>query len=302
MGEALVVATGGTISMKNGDVAPSSLGAIANDFVEFANKPSPFFDSNFAYKLANFINNQSSKYRSIVVTHGTDTMEESAFYMDLVLSQPITLVFTGAIHMQNHSAYDGEANLRDAILAAQSLACGVYIAFGGDILPARYATKVSALSARAFGAPKCGAVARVVEGRVVSYLDLPPRKMVLKPAAKGKVALIRSHYDIDSDLVEPLFLRSDGVVVEGFGGGRVARSMVDLVKQYASKKPVVVTSSSVESSVGDGYLYEGGYAWAKSNNIPLIYSQADGKKSAIALNLLLQNRLDPMQFFDSEVL
>lgn len=301
MNEVLVISTGGTIAMNGGVVANGSLDSQGEKLVEFSNLPSPFFDSDFAYRLSSFIIGESKNYKSFVITHGTDTMEESAYYLDLVLDPDITVVFTGAIHMQNHTSYDGVANLHNAILAAKSLDGGVYIVFDSDILPARYATKINANSARSFAAPASGRVGEIVMDRVIKFYDLPKRKTVLTPATKGKIALIRSHYDIDAELIKPLFEMSDGVVLEGFGGGRIPHSIVDLVKHYAEKKPVVIASSVIEYATGDGYRYKGGYAWAKEEARSIIYSQTDGKKSAIALNLATKNSVNVAKFFNEEI-
>lgn len=301
MKQVAVITTGGTIAMNCGVPSDENFGASGVDFLPFANEPSPYFDSDFAYKLANYINEISFKYSALVVTHGTDTMEESTFYCDLVLDLMIPVVFTGAIHMRNHPAYDGEANLQNAIVAAKSLASGVYIAFDSDILPARFATKTNAISRRAFSAPKCGRVGQVLGSRYINFLDLPKRKTVLKPTPKGSILLMRSHYDISSDLIRSAVQNADGVVLEGFGGGRVPKDLLDLISEFAYKKPLVITGSAIESTTGDEYLYAGGFAWAKEKNIPIIYSQADGKKSAIALNLAMKNGVDLMRYFDEEI-
>jgi L-asparaginase len=296
-----VVTTGGTIAMSAGVPSDEAFGARGVEFLAFANEPSPFFSSDFAYKLANYINKISDGYDGVVITHGTDTMQESAIYLDLVLEAKIPVVFTGAIHMRNHSAYDGEANLQNAILCAQKLNGGVFVAFDSDVFAGRFVHKQSAISRRAF-ASTVGKIASIANSRLIGYFDLPTRKTLLTPAKKGKIAIIKAHYDIDPELISTVFERSSGVVLEGFGAGRVPKAIVSLVQTV--QKPLVISGGASEPSTGDEYLYEGGCAWIVANNLPIIFSQADSKKSAIALNLAIQNGLNHQEiqnYFLSEI-
>ena len=300
-----IVTTGGTIGMEKGLPSIGGFEGLGAEAIAFANEPSPFFNSAFAARLAAFLQTLSGRYAGVVVTHGTDTLEETAFYLDLVLAPDFPVVLTGAIHMRDENAYDGLGNLQTALLAAQNLPGGVYAAFDCDIFAGRYVVKTASASRRAFGSPKTGRLAAAVNGRLIRYFDLPARKTRPENSPGGGVALIKAHYDLDAALIEPVMERARAVVFEGFGGGRVPRAAVESVAKTAREKPLVLCGGVAEGYSGDGYAYEGSGGWFEAQKIPVIFSPADAKKSAIALGLCLGNGFDRNaigHFFEAEII
>ncbi|MGE4295311.1 MAG: asparaginase domain-containing protein [Campylobacterales bacterium] len=299
-----IVTTGGTIGMEKGLPSMGGFEGLGAEVIGFANEPSPFFDSGFAARLAAFLQTLLGRFDGVVVTHGTDTLEETAFYLDLVLSPDFPVVLTGAIHMKDEPAYDGIGNLKTAIIAAQTLGGGVYAAFDHDVFAGRYVVKTSPVSRRAFSSIKTGRLGAVVNGKLIRYFDLPARKTRLENRPGRGVALIKAHYDLQAGLIEPMMQKAKAVVFEGFGGGRIPRAAVDLVVKTAREKPLVLCGGVSEGYSGDGYAYEGSGGWFEAQKIPVIFSLADAKKSAIALGLCLGNNLDAAaigRFFADEV-
>ncbi|MGY1760743.1 asparaginase [Geodermatophilus sp. SYSU D00779] len=201
----------------------------------------------------------------VVVTHGTDTMEESAFLADLVHDDPRPVVFTGAQRPFDAPAPDGPANLADALRVAADPAArdlGALLAFDGLVFAARGVRKVETLRGAAFGAPGRGPVLRVAGGAVVP-LGRPPRPPALPldlTADLPRVDVVACAQGSDDALLRAAVAAgAAGVVLEAFGAGNVpppvAAAAAELV---AGGVPVLVCSRVPSGPVAP--LYAGGGA------------------------------------------
>ena len=188
----------------------------------------------------------------IVITHGTDSMAETALALDLVHSDPRPVVLTGAQRPADHPHTDGPDNLRRAIeMAADPLARGrgVTIHFGGDSLAARGLIKVDTADSRAFA--------------LTAPLTLPRTTPVSPaPLAGYTVPILRAWPGADGALVDHVAsLGPDGIVVEGLGSGNVSAPMGDsLARAAESGIPVVLTTSVPHGEVTFAYGGAGGGA------------------------------------------
>jgi L-asparaginase len=201
----------------------------------------------------------------VVVTHGTDTMEETAFLVDLFHDDPRPVVFTGAQRAADSPKGDGPLNLRDAILTAADArvrGSGVLIVFDGLVLPARGTRKVETLASAAFAAPDTGPVGRVAEGTVY----------VLSAAVRS-APLDRTELDLGSVRVDTvaLFPGADatavhahvaagatGVVLEGTGLGNANPGVVAAVAALTGGGITIVLSTRVHSGPVLGLYGNGG--------------------------------------------
>ena len=201
----------------------------------------------------------------VVVTHGTDTMEESAFLADLVHDDPRPVVFTGAQRPFDAPAPDGPANLADALRVAADPAArelGVLLAFDGLVFAARGVRKVETLRSAAFGAPGRGPVLRVAGGTVVPR-GRPPRPPALPldlDTELPRVDVVACAQGSDDALLRAAVAAgAAGVVLEAFGAGNVpplvAAAAAELV---AGGVPVLVCSRVPSGPVAP--LYAGGGA------------------------------------------
>ncbi|TFV54403.1 asparaginase [Geodermatophilus sp. DF01-2] len=201
----------------------------------------------------------------VVVTHGTDTMEESAFLADLVHDDDRPVVFTGAQRPFDAPAPDGPANLADALRVAADPAArglGVLLAFDGLVFAARGVRKVETLRSAAFGAPGRGPVLRVA-GRAVVPLARPARPPALPldlEAELPRVDVVACSQGADDALLRAAVAAgAAGVVLEAFGAGNVpppvAAAAAELV---AGGVPVLVCSRVPAGPVAP--LYAGGGA------------------------------------------
>jgi L-asparaginase len=202
----------------------------------------------------------------VVITHGTDVMEESIFLLDLVHDDPRPLVITGAQRPFDDPAPDGPANLRDAIVAAaspRSRGLGALLVFDGFGYPARGVRKVETLSAHAFAAPGRGPLLRVSEGQLWPLAHparATPLTLDLDLDELPRVDVVAAYPGADGTLLRAsLAAGAAGVVIAALGAGNAGPELVEAVAEAAARSvPVLVCSR-----VGSGpvlALYAGGGA------------------------------------------
>ena len=212
----------------------------------------PSADLSFA-QLLDLVRDASAAVRDgargVVVTQGTDTLEESAYLADLVWPHDEPLVFTGAMRNPTLAGPDGPANLLAAVLAAADEATrglGVLVAFNDELHAARRVRKTHATSTATFVSPDAGPVGRLEEERV-RILSVPPRRTRLaipshEALAGARVALHTAVLDEQGDELDGIRERYQGLVVAGLGVGHVTSRLVPALGDLAARMPVVLTS------------------------------------------------------------
>ncbi|CAN5572065.1 asparaginase [soil metagenome] len=201
----------------------------------------------------------------IVVTHGTDTMEETAYLTDLLYTGDKPIVFTGAQRNAAEPDTDGPRNLRDAVRVAanpDSRGLGAVIVMGGSIEGAREATKVHTTDLRAFASPGYGPAGAVTEeGVFVFHKRIRPESLAQEAPILRRVDLLKLTASIDGT-----FLRAareagtGGIVVEAFGLGNANHEVLEEVKESVRNDvPVLVVSRCPEGRATPVYGNGGGY-------------------------------------------
>ncbi|GAA1557130.1 asparaginase [Kribbella hippodromi] len=202
----------------------------------------------------------------VVVTQGSDTLEESAFLADLVWPHPQPLVFTGAMRNPTLAGPDGPANLLAALRVACSPAArdlGVLVVFQEEIHAARWVRKTHSTSTATFVSPNTGPIGHLVEDRV-RVLTRPPRLDGVQGSAEPaeladvRVALYTVTMDDDGLLLRGLADTHQGLVVAGFGAGHVPAALAPVLGELAAKIPVVLTSRTGGGSVLRGTYHAPG--------------------------------------------
>lgn len=200
----------------------------------------------------------------VVVTHGTDTLEESAFFLDLFHADRRPVVFTGAQKPLDAEDGDAAGNLYDALLtAATGRDIGAVIVFAGQVYAARGTVKKHTVDARAFGDPDGLPLGRVEFGRV-SWGRRRPRAAALPLPARGvtgpRVDVVMHHSDGDAVLFDAaLAAGARGVVVVGTGAGNANPQVAEAVRK-ATAAGVLVTVSTRVAAGAVAPLYTGGGA------------------------------------------
>jgi L-asparaginase len=193
----------------------------------------------------------------VVVTQGTDTLEESAFLADLVWPHPQPLVFTGAMRNPTLAGPDGPANLLAALRVACSPAArdlGALVVFKDEIHAARWVRKTHSTSTSTFVSPNAGPIGHVVEDRV-RILTRPLRLDGVQGSAEPaeldniRVALYTVTLDDDGILLQGLADTHQGLVVAGYGVGHVPAGLAPVLGELAARIPVVLTSRTGAGSI-----------------------------------------------------
>jgi len=214
----------------------------------FLSLPSREIGPSRIFELATAIREEIEAGASaVVVTHGTDTLEETAYGLRMLLPYEVPVVLTGSMRGADSAESDGPGNLRDALAAAAEPALashGVVVVMHGDIHAARWVRKMHTLSLDAFASPGHGAIGRVVD-RHVSLLAPPdPVRHTLpltRPPDK-RVALLWSVGDDDAFAVDRIAAGLDGLVVAALGAGHVSARTAQALKRLAERCPVVLAS------------------------------------------------------------
>lgn len=314
MNKVIVITTGGTIAMTTDRESQSMKPTdphllekavpLLNDYADvemeaFANFPSAHVTPDTMRKLSETIGTyiNRSDVSGIVVTHGTDTLEETAYFLDLVLPQAKPVVVTGAMRGFDECGPDGPSNMVNAVRVAAeptSSGKGVMVVFNEEIHAARWVTKTHTSNVAAFRSPQNGPIGIVTKSGPLFYnTPLEQRKITLTNPVKANVALIKAAAGTDD-----LFFRAatdagvDGIVLEALGQGNIPPQMMPGLKDaIKSGIPIVIVSRSLSGVVQDVYGYEGGGKQLK--DLGVIFSNGlNAQKARIKLILALSNTND----------
>jgi L-asparaginase len=302
-----LISTGGTIAMeREAGRERASLSLEAGDLVhelslspedriervEFSRLPSSHFDSRYARRLAERIHQIRDAVDGVVITHGTDTLEETAFYLEMVLPPGPPIVLTGAMVPTGFPGCDGPANLRDAIRvvkAPQSRGKGVLIVFQHDIIHALHGAKLDSERPNAFGSRQTGKMGAVNGDRVLYYYS-PVDHVRLENRIRGKVSLVKLHYDIEEDLFDYACKTSDALVLECYGSGRVPPRLLHIMRRTPGTL-FIATTRAFQGHLFDVYSYEGSYHDLVEAGA--VISPLDSLKSCILVKLCMGNQKGP---------
>ncbi|MGV1768259.1 asparaginase [Rhizobium rhizogenes] len=256
-GLVVVIATGGTIAQDGGRTATvdaqsllAASGAVGPiEAIQHLQVTSPNIGTEDWISLATLLQKviERPDVAGVVITHGTDTLEETAFFLDLTCRSDIPVVIVGAMRPSNAPDSDGELNLRDGIALARSpLAreCGVVAFLNGRVQAARDVTKRHSHKLDAFDSPNIGDLGTWEEGSALSLRTLPRLPLFPIPASLPDVPIIYSYVGLDQDSLTYLkSKRPGGLVFAGTGGGSIPDALLPLLTALAAEGTLIVRSS-----------------------------------------------------------
>ncbi len=258
-----IIAAGGTIAMRGERAVPAldaselveQLPQVAGFHLEaesVLSLPSTHLKLSDALDLARRTGAGAASGEGVVLTTGTDTMEEVAVLCGLTYGGDAPIVITGANRPGSAPGADGPANLLDAIILARAPAAaglGVVVAFGGEVHASTTVRKIDSTGPVAFGSPTAGPVGRIVEGRV--WLHATPRRP--KPLTVDhldyRVATVSTGLGDDGELLRHAAEISDGIVLVALGAGHLSPEVLYVLREAAERVPVVITCRPDRSSM-----------------------------------------------------
>ncbi|AOR35796.1 L-asparaginase [Streptomyces fodineus] len=183
----------------------------------------------------------------VVITQGTDTIEETAFFLDLHHGHEQPIIVTGAMRNPTMASPDGPANLYAAVLAAADprlRGAGALVVLNDEIHAARHVRKSHTTSPAAFTSPGAGPIGRIAEDSVQLTAALPHRYGPLAQSRRRevRVGLYTVSLGDDGELLAAWDGRCDGLVVAAFGVGHVPQRLVESLERLAARIPVVLSS------------------------------------------------------------
>lgn len=317
----VLVFTGGTISMRHDAAARGAIPALAGrdilDLIpqlkdlgdlevdDFGAFPGPHMTAERMWELRNRVAAHLDRpdVEGIVVTHGTDSLEESAYLTARSLASEKPVVFTGAMRTSSDLGWDGPANLGASIRVAvseQARGFGVLVVMGDRIYAGLDVTKAHTHMLDAFESPGLGPLGVVDDGRVIFRRAIPsPCDVVAPVALGGPVDIVYAYAGSDSRLLDAARADGKGVVVAAMGRGNVPPAMVPGIERWlGERKPVVVASRALRGRVGHTYGYPGG--GRRLHDLGVIFAGSRRPQQArIDLMLALGAQTDVRAFFET---
>ncbi|MGN8647095.1 asparaginase [Gracilibacillus sp. HCP3S3_G5_1] len=307
MKKTLIIHTGGTISMRenqDGSVVETETHPLSKmeplysfpiEEVNLFHLPSPHITPKHMLTLAEFIKEkiETNRYNGIVVTHGTDTLEETSYFVDLCVKTSIPIVFTGAMRSSNEIGSDGLYNLICAIRVAsnpKSSNRGVLVVMNDEVHTAQYVTKTSTSNIATFQSPQFGPIGMLTKQDVYFYQKTYHHETIPTQHITKNVLLLKAYAGMSNEIlacIQPS--KIDGLIIEALGQGNVPPAIVPSIKSLIKQDVTVLfVSRCYKGIVQPTYQYEGGGRTLLEEGV-IFANHLNGPKARLKLMLLLEN-------------
>jgi L-asparaginase len=257
-------------------------------------------------KLAKKINSECSRKAGFVITHGTDTMEETAYFLNLVAKCDKPIVLVGAMRPSNGLSADGPLNLYNAVAVAADPAAanrGVMVVMNDRVLGARDVTKTNTTGVETFQSPNAGQLATIHNGKVYWDAKGVTKHTTATPFNVDKldklprVGIVYQHAGVEGTAAKAMVdAKYDGIVTAGVGNGNLHQSTFPILEKAAKDGIVIVRSSRVPtgSTTKDAEVDDAKYGFVSSGSL-------NPQKARVLLQLALTQTKDPkkiQEYFD----
>ena len=272
----LVLHTGGTISMQadaTGAVVTSQdnpmnhvsnpLEGIEVHTLDFFNLPSPHIKPKHMLALYHKIKEEADNFDGVVITHGTDTLEETAYFLDTMKIPHIPIVLTGAMRSSNELGSDGVYNYLSALRVAsddKAADKGVLVVMNDEIHAAKYVTKTHTTNVGTFQTPTHGPLGLIMKQEILYFKTAEPRVRFDLERIQGLVPIISAYAGMTDELIDMLDLEQlDGLVIQAFGAGNIPKETAQKLENLLRKGiPVALVSRCFNGIAEPVYAYQGG--------------------------------------------
>jgi L-asparaginase len=305
-----IIFTGGTISMKTDPELHAAIPGINSEevistikniealadleIINFGNLPSPHINLKIMMDIYKLTKKQLAKddISGVIITHGTDTLEETAYLLDLLLDSKKPVIVVGSMRNFSELGYDGSSNLSAGIctaLSENSWDKGVLVVMNNEVNAASEVTKTNTLSLDTFKSPDFGPLGIVDNDEVIYYRTKLQRQNFKVDGIEERVGLIKAVAGLDSSILD-FYIESNykGIVIEALGRGNLPPEMLPGVKRALKNNiPIVIVSRCPTGRV----LYTYGYSGGGKNlrDLGAIFGgNLPGQKARIKLMVLLK--------------
>ncbi|MGW9909830.1 asparaginase [Streptococcus sp. 151470009-6] len=296
----LVLHTGGTISMQadaSGAVVTSQdnpmnhvtnpLKGIEVQAIDFFNLPSPHIKPKHMLALYHKIKEEADNYDGVVITHGTDTLEETAYFLDTMKIPNMPIVLTGAMRSSNELGSDGVYNYLSALRVAsddKSADKGVLVVMNDEIHAAKYVTKTHTTNVGTFQTPTHGPLGLIMKQEILYFKTAEPRVRFNLEHIQGLVPIISAYAGMTDELIDMLDLEHlDGLVIQAFGAGNVPKETAQKLETLLQKEiPVALVSRCFNGIAEPVYAYQGGGVQLQESGV-LFVKELNAQKARLKL-------------------
>ena len=272
----LVLHTGGTISMQadaSGAVVTSQdnpMNHVSNPLegvevhaLDFFNLPSPHIKPKHMLALYQKIKEEADHYDGFVITHGTDTLEETAYFLDTMEVPHKPIVLTGAMRSSNELGSDGVYNYLSALRVAsddKAADKGVLVVMNDEIHAAKYVTKTHTTNVSTFQTPTHGPLGLIMKHEILYFKTAEPRVRFDLDKIQGLVPIIPVYAGMTEELLDLLPVdQLDGLIIQAFGAGNVPKETSQKLNALIQEGlPIALVSRCFNGIAEPVYAYEGG--------------------------------------------
>ena len=272
----LVLHTGGTISMQaddSGAVVTSQdnpMNHVSNPLegvevhaLDFFNLPSPHIKPKHMLALYQKIKEEADHYDGFVITHGTDTLEETAYFLDTMEIPHKPIVLTGAMRSSNELGSDGVYNYLSALRVAsddKAADKGVLVVMNDEIHAAKYVTKTHTTNVSTFQTPTHGPLGLIMKHEILYFKTAEPRVRFDLDKIQGLVPIIPVYAGMTEELLDLLpVAQLDGLIIQAFGAGNVPKETAQKLNALIQEGlPIALVSRCFNGIAEPVYAYEGG--------------------------------------------
>ncbi|CIO23361.1 MULTISPECIES: asparaginase [Streptococcus] len=300
----LVLHTGGTISMQadaSGAVVTSSdnpmnhvsnpLEGIQVHALDFFNLPSPYIKPKHMLALYQKIKEEADNYDGVVITHGTDTLEETAYFLDTMKIPHMPIVLTGAMRSSNELGSDGVYNYLSALRVAsddKAADKGVLVVMNDEIHAAKYVTKTHTTNVSTFQTPTHGPLGLIMKQEILYFKTAEPRVRFDLDHIQGLVPIISAYAGMTDELIDMLDLEHlDGLIIQAFGAGNIPKETAQKLENLLQKGiPVALVSRCFNGIAEPVYAYQGGGVQLQKSGVFFI-KELNAQKARLKLLIAL---------------
>ena len=300
----LVLHTGGTISMQadaSGAVVTSSdnpmnhvsnpLEGIQVHSLDFFNLPSPHIKPKHMLALYQKIKEEAANYDGVVITHGTDTLEETAYFLDTMEVPHMPIVLTGAMRSSNELGSDGVYNYLSSLRVAsddRAADKGVLVVMNDEIHAAKYVTKTHTTNVGTFQTPTHGPLGLITKREILYFKTAEPRVRFDLNHIQGLVPIISAYAGMTDELIDMLDLKQlDGLIIQAFGAGNIPKETAQKLESLLQKGiPVALVSRCFNGIAEPVYAYQGGGVQLQKSGVFFV-KELNAQKARLKLLIAL---------------